>query len=84
MKESQRLNPPSLLSMHRVMVESYTMKDGPTILRNAHVSVSHNVIQNDPEVTPEPDVFDGDGYYNFVSRRAKSTFISFLLLVRRF
>lgn len=63
MRESQRFNPPSLLSMHRVMLESYTMRDGTTLQRDAHISVPVNAIQNDPEVTPKPEEFDGDRYY---------------------
>ena len=63
MRESQRHNPPSLLSMHRVMLASHTMSDGTTLPRGAHVSVPVNAIQNDPATTPDPNIFDGDRYY---------------------
>lgn len=63
MRESQRFNPPSLLSMHRVMLQSHQFSDGTILPQNAHVSVPVNALQNDPEVTPEPDIFDGDRHF---------------------
>ena len=63
MRESQRFNPPSLLSMHRVMLQSHQLSDGTILPKGAHVSMAVNAIQNDPEVTPEPDMFDGLRYY---------------------
>ena len=63
MRESQRFNPPTLLSMHRVMLQSYKLSDGTEIPRNAHISMPVNAIQNDPEVTPAAEVFDGLRYY---------------------
>ena len=63
MRESQRFNPPSLLSMHRVMLQSHQLSDGTILPKGAHVSMAVNAIQNDPDVTPEPDVFDGLRYY---------------------
>ena len=63
MRESQRFNPPTLLSMHRVMLQRYQLSDGTEIPRNAHISMPVNAIQNDPEVTPEAEVFDGLRYY---------------------
>lgn len=68
MRESQRFNPPSLLSMHRVMLQSHQLADGTILPQNAHVSVPVNAIQNDPEVTPEPDVFDGDRHFKLRQR----------------
>lgn len=68
MRESQRFNPPSLLSMHRVMLQSHRLADGTILPQNTHVSVPVNAIQNDPEVTPEPDVFDGDRHFKLRQR----------------
>ncbi len=72
MRESQRFNPPTLLSMHRVMLEKYQFADGTEIPRNAHVSMAVNAIQNDPEVTPNPEIFDGFRYYNLRQRQGES------------
>lgn len=62
MRESQRFNPPSLLSMHRVILQSYQLSDGTMLPQDAHVSVPVNAIPNNPDVTPEPEIFDGDRY----------------------
>lgn len=63
MRESQRFNPHSLLSMHRVMLKSHKLYDGTVLTKNAHISMAVNAIQNDPEVTPVPELFDGLRYY---------------------
>ncbi|TGO78591.1 hypothetical protein BELL_0061g00150 [Botrytis elliptica] len=63
MRESQRFNPPSLLSYHRVMREGYTLSDGFHIPKNAHISMAVNSIQNDPDTTSSPEQFDGFRYY---------------------
>lgn len=68
MKESQRFNPPSLLSMHRVMLRDHQLQDGTLIQKGSHISVPVNAIQNDPENTPEPDAFDGDRYFKLRRR----------------
>lgn len=63
MRESQRFNPPTLLSMHRVMLQSHKLSDGTELPRDSHISMPVNAIQNDPEVTPNPEVFDGLRYF---------------------
>ena len=72
MRESQRFNPPTLLSMHRVMLQSHKFSDGMEIPRDAHISMPVNAIQNDPEVTPEPERFDGLRYYKLRQREGES------------
>ena len=72
MRESQRFNPPTLLSMHRVMLQDHEFTDNTVIPRNAHVSMAVNAIQNDPEVTPEPETFDGLRYYKLRQREGES------------
>ncbi|KAL8688489.1 MAG: hypothetical protein Q9218_005619 [Villophora microphyllina] len=62
-KESQRCNPPSMLSYHRVMSQDYTLRDGTKLAKGMHLAMAASAIQNDPEVTPSPDVFDGFRYY---------------------
>lgn len=68
MRESQRFNPPTLLSMHRVMLSSHTFVDGTVLPKNSHVSMAVNAIQNDPDVTPAPEIFDGLRYHNLRKR----------------
>ena len=63
MRESQRWNPPTLLSMHRVMLREHELFDGTILPKGAHISMAVNAIQNDPDVTPEPKKFDGLRYY---------------------
>lgn len=72
MRESQRFNPPTLLSMHRVMMQNHQFADGTVIPRNAHISMAVNAIQNDPEVTPEPETFDGLRYYKLRQQDCES------------
>ncbi|KAL2038431.1 hypothetical protein N7G274_008770 [Stereocaulon virgatum] len=72
MRESQRFNPPTLISMHRVMMQDHQFADGTVIPRNAHVSMAVNAIQNDPEVTPEPRTFDGLRYYKLRQQDCES------------
>ena len=72
MRESQRFNPPTLLSMHRVMLQSHQLSDGTVLPKGAHVSMAVNAIQNDPEVTPEPEVFDGLRYYKLRQQEGES------------
>ncbi|MCJ1438191.1 hypothetical protein MMC27_007578 [Xylographa pallens] len=68
MRESQRFNPPTLLSMHRVMLQEHHLMDGTKLPKDAHISLAVNAIQNDPDVTPEPDVFNGFRYYKLRQR----------------
>lgn len=68
MKESQRFSPPSMLSYHRVMQEHYVLSDGTRLPKGSHICMPVNAIQNDPEVTPDPEVFDGLRYYKYRQR----------------
>jgi hypothetical protein len=45
MRESQRVNPPSLLSYHRVMLSEHVCADGTVIPRDAHICMPVNAIQ---------------------------------------
>lgn len=71
MRESQRWNPPTLLSMHRVLLQDATMSDGTLLPKGAHISMAVNAIQNDPDVTPDPDTFDGFRYYKLRQREGE-------------
>ena len=63
MKESQRFNPPSMLSYHRIMLQDHTLSDGTYLPKGSHICMPVNAIQNDPEITPDPETFDGFRYY---------------------
>lgn len=71
MRESQRFNPPTLLSMHRVLLQDARMSDGTLLQKGAHISMAVNSIQNDPDVTPEPEKFDGFRYYKLRQREGE-------------
>lgn len=71
MRESQRFNPPTLLSMHRVLLQDATMSDGTLLPKGAHISMAVNSIQNDPDVTPEPEKFDGLRYFKLRQRKGE-------------
>ncbi|KAL9603416.1 MAG: hypothetical protein Q9179_002186 [Wetmoreana sp. 5 TL-2023] len=62
-KESQRCNPPSMLSYHRVMAQDYTLNNETKLTKGTHIAMAVSAIQNDPDVTPSPEVFDGLRYY---------------------
>ncbi|KAL8665789.1 MAG: hypothetical protein Q9202_001911 [Teloschistes flavicans] len=62
-KESQRFNPPSMLSYHRVMAQDHTLRDGTVLSKGTHLAMAVSAIQNDPAVTPSPELFDGLRYY---------------------
>ncbi|KAF7958294.1 hypothetical protein EAE96_001845 [Botrytis aclada] len=68
MKESQRLNPPTQLSYHRILLENHTLIDGTTLYKGSHVCMAVTAIQNDEAVTPDPSVFDGFRYYKMRQR----------------
>lgn len=72
MRESQRFNPPTLLSMHRVMLRGHKLSDGTELPHNAHISMPVSAIQNDPEVTPKPEVFDGLRYFKLRQREGET------------
>ncbi len=67
-KESQRFNPPSMLSYHRVIQENHVLSDGTALPSGSHICMPVNAIQNDPDVTPDPTSFDGFRYYKYRQR----------------
>lgn len=72
MRESQRWNPPSLLSYHRVMMQNYVLKDGTLLPRGSHIAMAVNSIQNNPKVTPNPEIFDPLRYYKLRGREGEA------------
>ncbi|PYH78666.1 cytochrome P450 [Aspergillus uvarum CBS 121591] len=66
MKESQRLEPATLISMFRVAKEPVTLHDGTTIPKGTHLAFA-NDLRLDATMYPDPEVFDG---YRFERMRA--------------
>ncbi|KAL8719762.1 MAG: hypothetical protein Q9225_003278 [Loekoesia sp. 1 TL-2023] len=71
-KESQRINPPSMLSYHRVVCQDHVLRDGTKLAKGAHIAMAVSAIQNDPEVTSSPEVFDGFRYYKMRQQPGQS------------
>jgi cytochrome P450 len=59
MRESQRLTPPTVLGLKRIMQQPYTMQDGTVLPKGAYVCVAAHAIETDPSIYPEPEKFDG-------------------------
>ncbi|KAL9052946.1 MAG: hypothetical protein Q9162_005063, partial [Coniocarpon cinnabarinum] len=70
-KESQRFNPPSLLSYHRVMQSSHTLSDGTTLRKGSHICLPAYHIQNSPDITPYPATFDALRYHRLRSQNGE-------------
>ena len=68
MRESQRFNPPSLLSYHRIMEENYRLADGTVLPKGAHISMPVSAIHNDSDNTVNPNAFDGLRYFKLRER----------------
>ena len=71
LKESQRINPPTLLSYHRLMTQDYRLSDGTLLAKNSHICMPVTAIQNDPGVTSNPEVFDGFRYEKLRQREGE-------------
>ncbi|XRM46627.1 hypothetical protein ABZX51_009656 [Aspergillus tubingensis] len=61
-KESQRLNPPGLTSLHRYAMEEITLSDGIVIPKGASLVVSAHTMQ-DESIYPNPHTYDGYRFY---------------------
>ncbi|TAQ88952.1 hypothetical protein B7494_g2745 [Chlorociboria aeruginascens] len=59
MKESARLNPPSLLSIVRLVTSTITLPDGTILPPGTHVAVASSCINRDPAIWEDPEIFDG-------------------------
>ncbi|KAF3480659.1 P450 monooxygenase No.2 [Arthroderma uncinatum] len=63
LKESQRVNPPSLLAFNRIVQTPLTLSDGTHLPKGTHFSVPAAAILKDNENLPDADTFDGLRYY---------------------
>ncbi|RCI07464.1 hypothetical protein L249_4571 [Ophiocordyceps polyrhachis-furcata BCC 54312] len=71
LRESQRMNPPSLLGFHRIVQDpaGIRLHDGVHVPYGTHICIPPHSISSDPAMIRQPDVFDGLRY--FERRRAK-------------
>jgi ent-kaurene oxidase len=72
MRESQRLAPPTVLGLKRIMQQSYTLENGTHLPKGAYVCVAAHAIENDPKVFPEPEKFDGLRSFNMQGASTES------------
>ncbi|RDW61949.1 hypothetical protein BP6252_11382 [Coleophoma cylindrospora] len=62
-KESQRMSPSSMITMHRFVERHTKLSDGTRLPQGAWVTVAATV-QKDPQFWSEPDTYDGFRFYN--------------------
>jgi cytochrome P450 len=58
-RESQRMSPPTILGLKRMFSEPFTFDDGTHIPRGTYAAMPIFSIENDPNITPNPEIFDG-------------------------
>ncbi|OJJ05782.1 hypothetical protein ASPVEDRAFT_153946 [Aspergillus versicolor CBS 583.65] len=61
LKESQRLNPPLVLSFQRVVQKALTLKDGTKFPAGTHIAIASDAIAHDAACLPgggDPETFD--------------------------
>ncbi|KAI9926545.1 hypothetical protein ASPWEDRAFT_119143 [Aspergillus wentii DTO 134E9] len=63
LKESQRVNPPSLLAFNRIVSKDLTLSDGTVLPKGTHFGMPAAAILQDNENEPNADQFDGFRYY---------------------
>lgn len=54
------------------MLRDHRLQDSTVLKKDSHISVPVNAIQNDPDVTPKLETFDGDRYYKLRQREGES------------
>lgn len=63
MRESQRMNPPSLLGFKRAVKTPITLSDGLLLPKDVHLMMPVSPIVMDPAVVSNPTEFDGFRHY---------------------
>ncbi|KAI1326585.1 cytochrome P450 [Xylariaceae sp. FL0255] len=63
LRESQRVSPTASLGMKRLFKEPYTFHNGIHVPAGTLTTMMVTDIENDPELTPNPEVFDGLRFY---------------------
>lgn len=67
----------AIVSFNRVALTSLTLSSGVEIPAGTHFSVASRNILFDPEVTPNPEIFDGLRYYKLRQSSAESHKLDF-------
>ena len=65
LRESQRMSPPTILGMKRVFMQPYQFSNGLHVPKGTYTCMPIFAIENDPEHTPRPEVFDGLRSYRY-------------------
>ncbi|KAF2184216.1 putative cytochrome P450 [Zopfia rhizophila CBS 207.26] len=69
LRESQRMSPPTTLGLKRLFKEPYTFSNGMHIPKGTYVCLPTFAIENDPDNTTNPEVFDGLRSYRLRQRK---------------
>ncbi|KAI1338803.1 ent-kaurene oxidase [Xylariaceae sp. FL0016] len=64
MKESQRINPGSLIRFQRWVNKPVTLSDGTQLPANVMIETPHALAVNDPEIYQNPETFDAHRFLN--------------------
>ena len=62
-KKSQRFEFSSMLSYPRIMQATYVLSDVTTLPLGSYICIPVNAIQHDPDIKPNPEMFDGLRYH---------------------
>jgi cytochrome P450 len=68
-KESQRLNPISLVIGKRILTRPVDLTDGTHLPAGTIVAVPSEAVNHDPENYPDPERFDGYRFYNLRNKK---------------
>ncbi|RYP56826.1 hypothetical protein DL771_011601 [Monosporascus sp. 5C6A] len=71
LRESQRMSPPTLTGLKRLFHQPYTFKNGLHIAEGTYVCMPTYTIENDPEITSNPESFDGLRSYRLYKQQQK-------------
>ena len=64
LRESQRLAPPTLIGLRRIMKKDHTLSNGVVLPKDSYICVPTYTIQNDVNNTQNPMEYDGLRSYN--------------------
>ncbi|KAF7862708.1 hypothetical protein EAF04_007581 [Stromatinia cepivora] len=62
-KESHRVNTLGLMTFNRQLAVPVTLSNGITLPKNTYISMTHYLINKDPELYPSPNTFDSLRFY---------------------
>ncbi|UKZ81607.1 hypothetical protein TrVFT333_009379 [Trichoderma virens FT-333] len=71
LKESQRLHPPSDVSMNRKVMRRLTLSDGTVLPKGARLMVAARF--RDAEIYPEPDAFDATRFLRLLNNTSSNS-----------